>query len=172
MEDFFNSAEWQRLNGSSGELKKTTVRISNATLIASTAPAGTALIDILPTPGAGKMIVFEKAVLNFNKPVEYVDLANPAFLYLLYKSSGDVASQIARINASNKTTMVAVLGNAGVNSDSVSWANFSEPNNAGEKSFYEDSALSLVLDNGGVEVTGGDESNYLDVTVWYYELTF
>lgn len=127
-------------------------------------------VELLPSQGAGKMILPVSVVIKFNNTANYTNIAPTATLSVVHYGYGLLVSLSEEYNngvsnlLANDGNMFAVLNpQSDVSPTAGMRAEFGFPE------YFADQGLALNLYNGfNGDLTGGDPSNSLQVTVYYF----
>lgn len=173
IEDFFNSAEFQRLlalaSGGGGIVQEAVLELDNDQIKASPT---TGEIEIVPTPGAGKVLLFVSAVIRTTLVADYTNINEFANLHISY--SGE--AELAAASISNSDGSLGQLFGGGSDqmamvgkwTDIVSNAASVVPNIA---SNIENKSIVLInANNGGGDFTGGAAGNKIQIKLYYIEV--
>lgn len=131
--------------------------------------------DLLPAPGAGKIIQFLGAVLNWDFAAgQYTNRnADCVLLAALNGWAGTAASNFSNLeefNVGGRVSLMQFLSAFNFNQSSGPWTNYAHwtDNTSNPSSAYINTPLQLMVDNAGSgNFTGGNAANSLKVTVTY-----
>lgn len=126
-------------------------------------------VEILPSPGADKMILPVSVVVKFENSGNYTDIAPTATLAIVHYGYGLLASLSEGYNSgvsnllANDADMFSVLNPQSSISPTMGMrADYNYPE------YFADQGLTLILYNGfNGDLEGGDSTNALTITVYY-----
>lgn len=126
-------------------------------------------VEIMPSPGVGKMILPVSVVVKFDNTANYTDIAPTATLGVVHYYYGLLASLSEGYNSgvtnlfANDADMFTVLNpQSAISSTMGMRADYNYPE------YFADQGLMLVLYNGfNGNLEGGDPANTLTITVYY-----
>lgn len=129
----------------------------------------TTYIELVPAPGAGKAIVFHRALLNWDlQGGTYTNVNADNAIMISY---GDWSKEVSSLTtvpalAQNYTYLMTLLT---IPEDRPTWSGYVRDFTDGSFSnFIDNTPLKLIASNGADgDFTGGNVANSLEVTIFY-----